>query len=178
MNLLLTKHHEVKVADFGISRMLAEADDYDMTGGIGTTRWMAPEVMRHGCYDEKVDIYAFGMIVYFMSSGHIPFDHLGLSCQSLREQFLCHSWVTFGILGVLQPKKEEEFTVSILSQPWTRFRYGGEPRPLASECSPKLRPLMEAAWHVDPTRRPTAEELLEDLQHVLQHGGCGPCAQM
>mmetsp|Transcript_44321 Transcript_44321/g.103579 ORF Transcript_44321/g.103579 Transcript_44321/m.103579 type:complete len:365 (+) Transcript_44321:69-1163(+) len=144
MNLLLTKHHEVKVADFGISRMLAEADVYDMTGGIGTTRWMAPEVMRHGCYDEKVDIYAFGMIVYFMSSGHIPFDHLGLSCQSLREQ----------------------------------FRYGGEPRPLASECSPKLRPLMEAAWHVDPTRRPTAEELLEDLQHVLQHGGCGPCAQM
>ncbi|CAE7903713.1 unnamed protein product [Symbiodinium necroappetens] len=144
MNLLLTKHHEVKVADFGISRMLAEADDYNMTGGIGTTRWMAPEVMRHMCYDEKVDIYAFGLIVYFMSSGRIPFHHLGLACQSLREQ----------------------------------FRHGGEPRPLASECSPRLRPLMEAAWHVDPTRRPTAEELSEDLRHVVQLGGCGPCAQM
>ncbi|OLQ13331.1 hypothetical protein AK812_SmicGene2720 [Symbiodinium microadriaticum] len=134
MNLLLTKHHDVKVADFGISRMLAEADDYNMTGGIGTTRWMAPEVMRHRCYDEKVDIYAFGLIVYFMSSGRIPFHHLGLACQSLREQ----------------------------------FRHGGEPRPLASECSPRLRPLMEAAWHVDPTRRPTAEELSEDLRHVVQ----------
>lgn len=144
MNLLLTKHHDVKVADFGISRMLAEADDYNMTGGIGTTRWMAPEVMRHRCYDEKVDIYAFGLIVYFMSSGRIPFHHLGLACQSLREQ----------------------------------FRHGGEPRPLASECSPRLRPLMEAAWHVDPTRRPTAEELSEDLRHVVQLGGCGPCAQM
>ncbi|CAE7262625.1 STY46, partial [Symbiodinium sp. CCMP2456] len=68
MNLLLNKHQEVKVSDFGISRMLSLSDAYSMTGGIGSWRYMAPEVVRHQAYDEKVDIYALGLIIYFMSS--------------------------------------------------------------------------------------------------------------
>jgi serine/threonine protein kinase len=43
------------------------------TGGLGSYRYMAPEVARHGTYTEKVDIYAFGLILYFMSSGRSPF---------------------------------------------------------------------------------------------------------
>ncbi|CAE7497144.1 STY17 [Symbiodinium natans] len=156
MNLLLTKHNELKVSDFGISRMLGDADSYVMTGGIGTLRYMAPEagslfrilrkeVVRHGCYDEKVDIYALGLILYFMSSGRTPFHHLG----ELGARSVCAG-----------------------------FRRGSEPRPLAAECHPALRPLMEAAWHAVPAQRPTARELLEDLGRVPQVKGCGPCAQM
>ena len=137
MNLLLTKHNEVKVSDFGISRMLAEADSYNMTGGIGTWRYMAPEVVRHESYDEKVDIYALGLIMYFMSSGRAPFHHLGYEAKDILVE----------------------------------FRKGREPRPLAAECSPSLRPLAVAAWHVNPEKRPSARELLQKLRHVPQKPG-------
>ncbi|OLP96560.1 Ankyrin-3 [Symbiodinium microadriaticum] len=65
LNLLLTKHLEIKVSDFGISRLMArECDHYAMTGGVGSYRYMAPEVVRHEAYDQKVDIYAYGLIMY------------------------------------------------------------------------------------------------------------------
>lgn len=77
LNLLLTKHLEVKVADLGISKVLegraGPADPYSMTGGVGSWRYMAPEVVRHQQYNEKVDIFAFGLIIYFISSGRQPF---------------------------------------------------------------------------------------------------------
>jgi len=37
---------------------------------------MAPEVARHQKYTEKVDIYSFGLIMYFMSSGRQPFHEV------------------------------------------------------------------------------------------------------
>lgn len=148
LNLLLTKHLELKVSDFGISRMMARCDGdsgYTMTGGVGSWRYMAPEVVRHQVYDEKVDIYACGLIMYYMSSGKAPMHQLGLNPEVILQQ----------------------------------FQQGKEPRPILADCPSKLRPLMSAAWHVDPRQRPAAEEVLESLE-VLQQSkaSCAPCAQM
>eukprot|EP00928_Gymnodinium_smaydae_P098857 TRINITY_DN9292_c0_g2_i2.p1 TRINITY_DN9292_c0_g2~~TRINITY_DN9292_c0_g2_i2.p1 ORF type:complete len:482 (+),score=47.66 TRINITY_DN9292_c0_g2_i2:44-1489(+) len=46
---------------------------YMMTGGVGSLRYMAPEVARHENYSEKVDIFSFALVLYFMSSGRQPF---------------------------------------------------------------------------------------------------------
>ena len=65
-----------KVTDFGISKMLRNVDHKAytaMTGGVGSWLYMAPEVVRHEEYDEKVDIYSFGLIMYYLSSGRRPF---------------------------------------------------------------------------------------------------------
>ena len=40
-----------------------------MSGGVGTWRYMAPEVARYEQYDEKIDIFAFSLILYFIFSG-------------------------------------------------------------------------------------------------------------
>lgn len=145
LNLLLSKHQEVKVSDFGISRMLSLSDAYSMTGGIGSWRYMAPEVVRHQAYDEKVDVYALGLIIYFMNSGCAPFYHLGLDPERILKE----------------------------------FQAGKEPRPVVAECSSRLRPLVAAAWHVDPGQRPSAEYILEWLGRVSQqNASCGPCRQM
>ena len=40
-----------------------------MSGGVGTWRYMVPEVVRYEQYDEKIDIFAFSLILYFIFSG-------------------------------------------------------------------------------------------------------------
>lgn len=90
LNILLSDRLEAKITDFGISKAIYRNSQpepmspkrfgpidfkvgHQMTGGVGTLRYMAPEVARHEAYTEKIDIYAFALILYFMSSGHQPF---------------------------------------------------------------------------------------------------------
>ncbi|CAJ1339904.1 unnamed protein product [Effrenium voratum] len=86
LNLLLTKHLDLKVADLGISRMMPQ-EHYRMTGGVGSWLYMAPEVVRHQLYNEKVDIYAFALIMYFMDVGRNPFHHLGKDPEMVLKEY-------------------------------------------------------------------------------------------
>lgn len=66
----------VKVLDFGISRFLA-ASDQTIAGGnlLGTPEFMAPEqVITPDSIDRRVDIYALGIVMYEMLTGHVPFE--------------------------------------------------------------------------------------------------------
>uniref|UniRef100_A0A7S4VBR3 Protein kinase domain-containing protein n=1 Tax=Alexandrium monilatum TaxID=311494 RepID=A0A7S4VBR3_9DINO len=100
LNLLMTRDHkDVKVTDFGIGKMtyacppsvdrsksISSAEDrYVMTGGVGSWRYMAPEVVRHQSYNEKADIFSFGLILYFMSSGRDPFHEMKEPDGMLKE---------------------------------------------------------------------------------------------
>lgn len=62
-------------------------NEHSMTGGVGSLRYMAPEVARHEVYTEKIDIYAFGLILFFMSSGRRPF-HEFHDLMKLATQFV------------------------------------------------------------------------------------------
>ncbi|KAI9311545.1 kinase-like domain-containing protein [Dichotomocladium elegans] len=61
-NLLLGWNGEVKLADFGLSARIA-AGNRDR---LGTTKWMAPEVIREEYYDEKIDLWSLGITVIEM----------------------------------------------------------------------------------------------------------------
>lgn len=52
----------MKIADFGVARMI-EANGH-MTAETGTYRWMAPEVIEHKPYDEKADVFSFGVVLW------------------------------------------------------------------------------------------------------------------
>lgn len=72
-NILLTNSYRAKIADFGISCVRPRSNEsYNMTGETGTYRYMAPEVLTYKPYSAKVDIWSFGMIIYFMFCGE-PF---------------------------------------------------------------------------------------------------------
>ena len=48
-----------------------------MTGLVGTTRWMAPEVIAgEKNYDEKIDIYSFGIILWELIGGKLPYEEI------------------------------------------------------------------------------------------------------
>eukprot|EP00927_Polykrikos_kofoidii_P039463 TRINITY_DN33845_c0_g1_i1.p2 TRINITY_DN33845_c0_g1~~TRINITY_DN33845_c0_g1_i1.p2 ORF type:complete len:306 (+),score=51.34 TRINITY_DN33845_c0_g1_i1:126-1043(+) len=65
----------VKVTDFGLARMLEQTDGA-LTGGVGTPYWMAPEVFAGARYNEKIDVYSFGMVLYEIFCRAIPFDNV------------------------------------------------------------------------------------------------------
>ncbi|KAH3760177.1 serine/threonine-protein kinase CTR1 [Pelomyxa schiedti] len=60
----------------GVSRERAE-EDLTMTK-IGTPLYCAPEVMTLGKYNEKADVYSFGMLLFFMVTGNHPFASEGV----------------------------------------------------------------------------------------------------
>mmetsp|Transcript_14687 Transcript_14687/g.30358 ORF Transcript_14687/g.30358 Transcript_14687/m.30358 type:complete len:491 (-) Transcript_14687:78-1550(-) len=71
-NLLLDESYTTKVCDFGLSRLKAQARS--MTANCGTVQWMAPEVLANRNYDEKADVYSFGIIVWELLSRECPYE--------------------------------------------------------------------------------------------------------
>ncbi|MCB9558105.1 MAG: serine/threonine protein kinase [Deltaproteobacteria bacterium] len=65
----------VKLLDFGISRLADGGDRVTSTGvPVGTTPYMPPEQLRgDNGQDQRVDIYALGVIAYQLLSGELPF---------------------------------------------------------------------------------------------------------
>ncbi|KAL5557792.1 hypothetical protein UlMin_034003, partial [Ulmus minor] len=73
-NLLMDKDGVVKVSDFGVARVQAQSGA--MTAETGTYRWMAPEVIEHKPYDQKADVFSFGIFVWELLTGKLPYDNL------------------------------------------------------------------------------------------------------
>lgn len=76
-NLLIDNSGVLKVADFGLSKVRPdrkrnEKDTFMMTGETGSYRFMAPEIFRHMSYNETVDVYSYGMILFYLLDGKPP----------------------------------------------------------------------------------------------------------
>lgn len=71
-NLLLDDSYTTKICDFGLSRLKAQARS--MTGNCGTVQWMAPEVLANMNYDEKADVFSYGIILWELLSRECPYE--------------------------------------------------------------------------------------------------------
>jgi serine/threonine protein kinase len=72
-NILLTPTLDAKLTDFGVSR---ERVDATMTAGVGTSLWMAPEVIMGGRYDEKADVFSFGAVLSELDTLRLPYANV------------------------------------------------------------------------------------------------------
>lgn len=73
-NVLIDQAFHMKIADFGIACEEVHCDPF--ADDPGTYRWMAPEMIRHKPYGRKVDVYSFGLILWEMVSGNIPYEDM------------------------------------------------------------------------------------------------------
>ncbi|XP_059316034.1 phosphoenolpyruvate carboxylase kinase 1-like [Lycium ferocissimum] len=72
-NILFDSQDNLKLADFGSADWFMGADGKMMNGVVGTPYYVAPEVLLGREYNEKVDIWSAGVILYIMLSGVPPF---------------------------------------------------------------------------------------------------------
>lgn len=73
-NILLDKHENVKLVDFGFTREYEGKSNYLQTW-CGTVCYSAPEMLKGEKYaGEKVDVWSLGIILYALLVGELPFD--------------------------------------------------------------------------------------------------------
>jgi len=110
---------------------------YQLTGETGSYRYMAPEVFRHEPYNNKVDVYAYGMIVYYLFEGVPPFYDMdpiaaarAASLNMARPQFL-------------------------------------NPNSRGTRTPKEIQDLVRLCWDESPSRRPEFYEIVETLEGML-----------
>jgi len=89
-NILIQPNGTVKIIDFGCATLFdpdhipecspyteypeIDPDDINKNNIIGTLDFIAPEFLVDNCYSEKSDIWSFGVLLFFMVTGHYPFS--------------------------------------------------------------------------------------------------------
>jgi serine/threonine protein kinase len=100
-NIGFSADNEVKVFDFGLCRELPigmpSEDVYEMSG-VGTRRYMAPEIVTEGKYNQKADVYGWSMVFWEMLTLTKPYapystdDHSLHVCQNGERPTLQLNW--------------------------------------------------------------------------------------
>ncbi|MBN1965026.1 MAG: serine/threonine protein kinase, partial [Anaerolineae bacterium] len=79
-NILLDENGNLYITDFGIARILSDTSTLTMDMSVGTPHYMSPEQILAGEITPATDVYAFGVMLYQMYTGRLPF--LGESSES------------------------------------------------------------------------------------------------
>ena len=114
-NILVDENMHAKVTDFGFSEFLREGDHHtDTVGANGTMLYMAPEVMRFEAFDNSVDIYAFGLILYEMITEQELFPEYDNVETFVQAIAFAHKRPPLNIPGVPQS------LINLIRQCWHR----------------------------------------------------------
>ena len=131
----------VQLFDFGLSRELPQGnrreDGTYLMSGVGTRRFMAPEIVNSNCYNEKVDVYAWAMTTLEMLTLQKPFPHYStdqhaeMVCNRAERPLLNPYDIPMVLINVLEDAWAQDVT--------TRLDMAGVCR--------RLRPLLGCSDH-------------------------------
>lgn len=92
-NIGFTADNHLKLLDFGLATCVkkssSSSESYKLTGYTGTRAYMAPEVALRLQYNEKVDIYSFGILFWQIITGEVPFYNMSKD-EHMKKVCICH----------------------------------------------------------------------------------------
>ena len=84
-NILLDKDGHIKIADFGLSKLLTNEEN-DTNTICGTAGYIAPEVCSGKSYDKSCDWYSFGVVLYEMLCGCFPLEKREINIEIFKNE--------------------------------------------------------------------------------------------
>ncbi|MGW4122628.1 protein kinase domain-containing protein [Nocardia sp. NPDC004711] len=87
-NVLISDSGEVKIADFGLVRAVAEAKITSDSVILGTAAYLSPEQVTSGTADARSDVYSAGILIFEMLTGRTPFtgdNSLSIALQRVEK---------------------------------------------------------------------------------------------
>ncbi|EPR78029.1 Cell division protein kinase [Spraguea lophii 42_110] len=152
-NILVNDNMEIKIADFGLARVKSLKNDY--TPGVVTLWYRPPEILLGSSnYDEKIDIWSYGVIAAEIFQGVVMFQGNNEITQLEK------------IIGVLGTINERTFK-NIQSTPYfSKFKLPQAPvridYALKGIESEKIK-FVKQILIIDPEKRPTTKEILKNV---------------
>ncbi|KAF0698546.1 Aste57867_10845 [Aphanomyces stellatus] len=137
-NVLLDSHKGTKLTDFGVSR---EESSETMTIGIGTYRWMAPEILTDSYYTQAADIYSFGVILAELDTHLLPYsDQLSEKGKPLNDTAIMGRVMQ----GTIQPTFLQTCLSPLLQLAKECLSYDPERRPKALAVAYRMREIRKS----------------------------------
>ena len=149
-NVKITPDGMVKVLDFGIAKILSDASPDDPTVTIdatavgivlGTPAYMAPEQIQGKPVDGRVDIWAFGVMLYKMVAGQRPFG----GASSRRDWSRFSPPIPTGIASRRRCDRSSTRASARPAKAPARHRGPSIPDRARTRCRPVARPFVTAA---------------------------------
>ncbi|GAA0176948.1 Stk1 family PASTA domain-containing Ser/Thr kinase [Clostridium sediminicola] len=84
-NILLNGEGNIKITDFGIAKATSSATITNSERIVGSAHYISPEQAKGNVVDSQTDIYSFGVVLYELVTGEVPFDAVSPVAVALKH---------------------------------------------------------------------------------------------
>ncbi|KAK8838865.1 hypothetical protein M9Y10_032907 [Tritrichomonas musculus] len=92
-NIMMNSVFDSKIIDFGLVHASEMSDSFSsLTKGIGTLAYMSPEMVNEEEYDNKTDVYSYGVVLFALFTGSLPKQSMRDRLNNVMMEYPAASW--------------------------------------------------------------------------------------